>query len=162
MALTYFNANVYIVIRRRRKHLGQRFVNPESNACKAEAARQAYVLFAICFMFFMGHFLRIVLDIHEFIALEDYMERREKNCLQVPFWAMVAGSVSQVLLILNSSINFAIYCCMAREFRQIFFSRVYNTFVSLRLTIKAATSITSVDRPAPTISSGRNVKWTDD
>merc|ERR1719188_564425 len=82
LALTYFNANVYIVIRRRRKHLGQRFVNPESNACKAEAARQAYVLFAICFMFFMGHFLRIVLDIHEFIALEDYLERREKNCLQ--------------------------------------------------------------------------------
>ena len=35
LVLSYLNANVYIVIRRRRQHLGQRFMNPESNAYKA-------------------------------------------------------------------------------------------------------------------------------
>ena len=35
LVLSYLNANVYIVIRRRRKHLGQRFMNAESNAFKA-------------------------------------------------------------------------------------------------------------------------------
>ena len=34
--LTYFNAQVYIVIQRRRKHIGRRLLNPESNAIKAE------------------------------------------------------------------------------------------------------------------------------
>ena len=63
-----------------------------------------------------SHF-RITLDVHEFIALEDYRDRREKNCLEVPLWALVAASVSNVLLVLNSSVNFVIYCCMAKEFR---------------------------------------------
>ena len=60
---------------------------------------------------------RITLDVHEFIALEEYHDRREKNCLEVPIWALVAGSISNVLLVLNSSVNFVIYCCMAKEFR---------------------------------------------
>ena len=62
---------------------------------------------------------RIFLDIHELIALEDYRDRKERSCLPVPLWAMVAGSVSQVLLVLNSSVNFAIYCCMSKEFRHV-------------------------------------------
>jgi hypothetical protein len=55
----YLNLEVFSVIRRRRRHGGgMRFVNVESNALKAEAAKQAYVLFAICTTFFLGHFLR--------------------------------------------------------------------------------------------------------
>ena len=36
MVLSYLNANVYIVIRRRRQHLSQRFINAELNNYKAE------------------------------------------------------------------------------------------------------------------------------
>ena len=50
----------------------------------------------------------------------------EAGCLQVPLWAMVAGSVSQVLLVLNSSVNFAIYCCMAKEFRWAIENAIYE------------------------------------
>lgn len=39
-SLIYLNSKVYAVLRRRRQ-LEQRFVNAESNAVKAEAARQA-------------------------------------------------------------------------------------------------------------------------
>ena len=35
MILIYLNFNVYVVIRRRRKHLGQRFMNATSNSFKA-------------------------------------------------------------------------------------------------------------------------------
>ena len=36
VVLSYLNANVYIVIRRRRQHLSQRFMNAELNNYKAE------------------------------------------------------------------------------------------------------------------------------
>ena len=60
---------------------------------------------------------RIFLDIHELESLEEYRDHMERNCLPVPLWTMVAGSVSQVMLVLNSSVNFAIYCCLSKEFR---------------------------------------------
>ena len=36
VVLSYLNANVYIVIRRRRRHLSQRFMNAELNNYKAD------------------------------------------------------------------------------------------------------------------------------
>ena len=72
------------------------------------------------FLMILFFILRIFLDIHELSALDEYRERKARGCLPVPLWAMVVGSVSQVLLVLNCSVNFAIYCCMSREFRQVY------------------------------------------
>ncbi len=58
VVLFYLNLTVLSVIRRRRRHLHQRFMNAESKALKAEAAKQAYVLFAICTIFFVCHCIR--------------------------------------------------------------------------------------------------------
>ena len=88
------------------------------------AADQAYVLFVICAVFLCCHGLRVTLGIHEFFALDTYKKHREANCNQVSFSVLVAGSISTLMLTLNSSVNFVIYALMSRDFRKILTKRL--------------------------------------
>ena len=54
VGLIYLNGRVFAVIRRRR-HLEDRLLNLHATALKAEAAKQAYLLFAVCVMFIVCH-----------------------------------------------------------------------------------------------------------
>ena len=39
-------------------------------------------------------------------------------CFRLPSWVLVMTSVSALLITLNSSLNFIIYCAMCRNFRE--------------------------------------------
>ena len=68
--LMYLNYQVWAVIRRRR-HLESRFINQHSTALKVEAARQAQLLFGVCFLFLFGHVIRVGLNLQELIIIEE-------------------------------------------------------------------------------------------
>jgi len=52
-------------------------------------------------------------------VLDDYRRSMEMDCHAVKLWTLVTATVSQLLLTLNSSLNFAIYCLMSTDFRRI-------------------------------------------
>ena len=66
--LIYLNGNVFLMLRSRRSNDGTNG-NEESNAVKNEAASHAYILFAICAIYFATHVIRFSLNIHEFLHL---------------------------------------------------------------------------------------------
>ncbi len=110
------NFKIFKVIQRR-KLIGSRLRNPKLAAVKKAAARHSYTLFAICALFLLCHVLRVGLGLHELYVLEHYKRSLGMECNAVKLWTLVAGSVSQLMLTLNSSLNFAIYLLMSPEFR---------------------------------------------
>ena len=79
--------------------------------------KQPLVLFVICFIFLITHSLRIILAFHRLIYREQFATALENRCNPHQFWTLTAASVSRFLLIFNSSVNFAIYCFISRDFR---------------------------------------------
>ena len=79
--------------------------------------KQPLVLFAICFLFLITHSVRIILAFHRLIYREQFATALENRCNPHQLWTLMAASVSRFLLIFNSSVNFAIYCFISRDFR---------------------------------------------
>ena len=79
--------------------------------------KQPLVLFAICFLFLITHSVRIILAFHRLIYREQFAKALENICNPHQLWTLTAASVSRLLLIFNSSVNFAIYCFISRDFR---------------------------------------------
>ncbi len=117
VALVILNFKIFKVIQRR-KLIGSRLRNPQLAAVKRAAARHSYTLFAICALFLVCHSLRVGLAIHELYVLDHYKRSMGiAACNAVKLWTLVLGSVAQLMLTLNSSLNFAIYLLMSSEFR---------------------------------------------
>ena len=57
--------------------------------------------------------------IHDIFLVKNYRQMRQENCSDIKFSTLVAGSVSNLLLTSNSSLNFVIYALMSREFTQL-------------------------------------------
>ena len=85
---------------------------------KTSDVKKTFILFSIVVIFVVCHSLRIVLNIDEFLNLTRFKEEQEKGCEGVKFWAQIAFSLSQLLLLLNSSANFFIYVFFDQEFQQ--------------------------------------------
>ena len=68
---------------------------------------------------------RLILNIHHLFTLTAAKDNFDRGCgLSTTTWTLVATSVSHILLTLNSSVNFFIYCGMSPTFRDIFFRLV--------------------------------------
>jgi len=85
--------------------------------------KQPLVLFAICFLFLITHSVRIILAFHRLIYREQFAKALENICNPHQLWTLTAASVSRLLLIFNSSVNFAIYCFISRDFRATFLQK---------------------------------------
>ena len=133
LSLAFFNCKIYLLIQsslKEREHLdivrtiGNRNVNQQKQQ-KSEELRQAIVLFGIVIAFFVCHVLRIVLNIEEIITYEDWIQTEErsnkagKRCGGVQFWTMITTDVSHLLLQVNASINFFIYCFFSKQFKKV-------------------------------------------
>ncbi len=65
---------------------------------------------------------RIILNIHGLFSLPIVRESLNRGCSGVVhLWTLIGTSISHILLTINSSVNFIIYCCMSSTFRAIFF-----------------------------------------
>ena len=76
------------------------------------------MLFVIVIFFFLSHVLRIALNIEEFESLYHFKEAEEKGCAWLRYWTILAVPVSNLLLQINSSMNFLIYCICNKTFRK--------------------------------------------
>ena len=117
IALVVVNSMIYKILKRR-SALRSHMTNHTSNQLKDVAANQAHIFFVICVVFTICHALRVGLGIHDIFLVETYRGIQE-NCSDIKFSSLVAGSVSNILLTSNSSLNFVIYALMSREFRQL-------------------------------------------
>ena len=79
--------------------------------------KQPLVLFAICFLFLITHALRIILALYRLVYHDQFAHALDNLCNPHQFWTLVAASVSRFLLIFNSTVNFAIYYFISKDFR---------------------------------------------
>ena len=60
---------------------------------------------------------RFILNVEECFSGRDYAFSREHNCSLLPFWFLVTNHCSQLLICINASLGFVVYCAMSKEFR---------------------------------------------
>lgn len=123
LSLCIFNTRIYGALRRRRNVMGPNATAAHQQQLN-EDNRQALVLFSIVIIFLISNVPRIALNLHEVFTIEQYKEDVSHGCIHLPFWVLLSGTVSQLLMVVNSSINFFIYCVMSALFREVFWDYV--------------------------------------
>ena len=85
--------------------------------------KQTLVLFAIVALFVICHALRVILNVEELTNLgKSYQQRLEERCAN--FWAVLVTPISTLLLQINSSSNFFIYCFFDKIYRDLLKSSI--------------------------------------
>ena len=80
----------------------------------------AIVFMGFILVFLCCHLLRIVIDCHELLTLEEANACRNSGVSGVPAWSSLVINVSHVMLTVNSAINILIYCGLSSKFREEF------------------------------------------
>ena len=78
------------------------------------------ILIGIVVVFASCHFLRLFLQFYRHIAVSYYRECVNNNGIkqkQVPYWLWPLQTINHTCLVLNSSINFVLYCWLGSSFR---------------------------------------------
>ena len=134
--LTFFNYNIHLCSKIRRKRrasmISEAIRSNRERDKKGYETRQTFVLFAIIFMFGVCHILRIALNLEEIVNFKLNDQQWKKGCPGVEFWEMVAMPISGLLLQINSSTNFFIYCIYDTIFKDILKSQVLQRFPMCR------------------------------
>ena len=149
ISLAVLNCKIYQIIQKSQKESQQLMISRQMSTIngntqhqktqKAEERRQAIVLFGIVIAFFLCHILRIVVNIEEIITYDDWVkteERAEKAgqyCGGVQFWTMITTDYSFLLLQINASINFFIYCFFSKQFQKVLKDQLLRLGKYLRL-----------------------------
>ena len=148
VSLIYLNLNIYLKFKDylRRQPLAARATansNVALNHAQEKARKrekdmiqQTMILFAIVILFFVFHILRIILNIEEFSSHDNNIMASENDCDWLQYWTIIAAPVSHLLLQINSSINFFIYCFFNKAFRDELISRLMQLSLPARLNIK--------------------------
>nr|XP_040583812.1 FMRFamide receptor-like [Lepeophtheirus salmonis] len=140
-SLSYLNMSIYRLIKKRgdtslRGPLSRtRDSNIASNSQKlVEENRAAIVLFFIVVMFLICSLPRVILNLYEVLKLNMLRAVVSNKCYTLPLWVDLLSSVSIALLVINSSINFFVYCFVNRTFRNEFFAHMNRmwTFITHR------------------------------
>ena len=129
ISLTYLNVNIYLKFKQYLErqprantassnvpiasHIQQKLKQREK-----DMIQQTMILFSVVILFGLFHILRIILNIEEFSSLDNRKNAKEKGCEWLQYWTIIASPVSSVLLQLNSSFNFIIYCFFNKSFRE--------------------------------------------
>ena len=90
--------------------------------------QQTTVLFAIVILFVLFHTLRIILNIDEFVTIDNSDKANESGCTWLQYWTIIAVPVSHLLLQINSSINLFIYCVFNKSFRSVMKSKLFSIY----------------------------------
>ena len=77
------------------------------------------ILIGIVIVFSSSHFLRLFLQCYHHIAANNYRECVNNGVKQkeIPYWLWPLTAINHTLLVLNSSINFVLYCWLGSSFR---------------------------------------------
>ena len=98
------------------------FLGPYATAAHAaharEENRQALILFAIVVIFLICHTPRVFLGLHEVWNVKRIMLDLKNHCRGLTLAIGLTKQVSHLLLAINSSLNFFLYCAMSPSFRR--------------------------------------------
>ena len=134
--LTFFNYKIHLCSIKRRERrasmISEAILSSKARDKKGYETRQTFVLFAIVLMFVVCHLLRIVLNLEEIVNFKLNDTQRKKGCPGVEFWEIVALPISGLLLQINSSTNFFIYCIYDNIFKDVLRSQVPQRLTSCR------------------------------
>ena len=82
------------------------------------SANLAPILFSVVLVFVICNSLRVILNIYDSAVVEEIIECEKSNIGRYPpAWIMCTISVSHLLLMANSSVNFLVYCVAGKRFR---------------------------------------------
>ena len=126
--LTYLNVNVYLKFK---EYIARQPLAKSAAAAtltdthlqrvvkkrEKDMVQKTRILFSIVILFILFHVLRVILNIEEFITLENQRIAKEMGCEWLQYWTIIAAPISHLLLQINSSINFFIYCFFNNSFR---------------------------------------------
>lgn len=94
----------------------------------------APVLFGVVIVFILCNTLRVFLNVFDFSQIEAIIDCEKKGVGRMPpAWVMCSVSVSHLLLMINSSVNFLVYCVAGSKFRSILYQHLASTFKHWRL-----------------------------
>ena len=134
LALTYFNYHIHKgmhLFARRRATLrrpGDLVKTKQLEKENKNQRNQTIILFAIVCNFVVCHILRIVLNVEDMIIHNTTFADLDSNCTYGhPYWAMICHPISEILLKLNSSVNFFIYVAFNTYFR----NEIYNQLLKI-------------------------------
>lgn len=126
--LTYLNVNVYLKLKEyvarqpltksaATSTLQDTHVQKAAKKREKDMVQKTRILFSIVFLFVLFHVLRVILNIEEFVTLDNQRIAKEMGCEWLQYWTIIAAPLSHLLLQINSSINFFIYCFFNKSFR---------------------------------------------
>ena len=82
--------------------------------------KKTFILFGIVILFVLCHSLRIALNVNEFIEVAaQKVTSNGEVCRKERIWKEYAGPFNQLLVIVNSSLNFFIYVFFDNAFQQV-------------------------------------------
>ena len=96
-----------------------------------EENRRSLMLFAIVVVFLICHTPRTFLNLYEVWNAKRIMLDIKNHCLGIPLSILFTQQASHLLLAINSSLNFFLYCAMSPLFLQKlseFFAQLVNNF----------------------------------
>ena len=68
---------------------------------------------------YLRNIISFFIAINEFLTLDLIQKSLTNGCHVVKFWTLMTGSISQTLLVFNSSINFLMYPAFSKDFRSV-------------------------------------------
>lgn len=98
----------------------------------AEENRQALMLFAIVVFFIVFNTPRNFLNLYELVVFDEVIQSWNHGCKALKLWVLLVGTVSHLLLVINSSLNFFLYCGMSTTFRNELSSLGKRAFAHLK------------------------------
>ena len=94
--------------------------------------RLAKVFMGIIAIFLVLHFPRVALDFYELATMEKTRACEKAGKLNLNLWTTLAVITSQLLLVVNSSVNMVVYCCLGSKFRAEVFKTAKSIYSRVR------------------------------
>ena len=103
--------------------------NPPPSNQPSQDLNLAPVLFGIIIVFVICNSLRLFLNFYDFSARDEIISCEQKGVGRYPpLWVACSVSVSNMLLMVNSSVNFLVYCVVGSKFRSILCQQLSGIF----------------------------------
>ena len=93
----------------------------------------APVLFGVVIVFVICNALRVFLNMYDFADMEEILKCEKKGVGRMPPpWFVCLVYVSNLMLMVNSSVNFLVYCVAGSKFRTILYQHLSSLFKRFR------------------------------
>merc|ERR1719270_1335095 len=121
--LLFFNLNIYLGLKAARKRILNRppasqavFKGQKEKKKVSNETSFSLILLFIVAIFLCCQFPRLILNIAEFANMENHIDKCGTTVEMLPWFQCLTG-FSHLLLIINASVNFLIYCSLNNSFK---------------------------------------------